>query len=108
MEPRSRTVAILTPSGSDGPLASRMLARAGLEAVVCRDIAATLECIEDGVGAVVIAEEALGPAARARLTASLDRQPAWSDLPMVVLLSEDELSNAIAPGVAQLAARANL
>ena len=108
MEPRSRTVAILTPSGSDGPLACRMLARADIEGRVCRDMADTLQCIADGVGAVVIAEEALGRAARAELTASLDRQPAWSDLPMVVLLSEDELSNVLAPGVAQLAARANL
>jgi PAS domain S-box-containing protein len=108
MEPRSRMVAILAPSGGDGPLACRMLVRAGLEARVCRDMAATVACIESGVGAVVIAEEALGRSAHTRLTATLDRQPAWSDLPMVVLLSEDELSNAIAPGVAHLAARANL
>ena len=108
MEPRSRTVAILTPSGSDGPLAQRMLDRAGMEAQVCRTMADTLECVANGVGAVVIAEEALGRAARAELVAALDRQPAWSDLPIVVLLSEDELSNAIVPGVAQLAARGNV
>ena len=108
MEPRSRTVAILTPSGSDGPLAQRMLHRAGMEAQVCRTMADTLECITSGVGAVVIAEEALGRLARAELVSSLDRQPTWSDLPIVVLLSEDELSNAIVPGVAQLAARGNV
>src|SRR5690348_1821306 len=103
MEPRSRTVAILTPSGSDGALARRMLARAGIESHVCGDMADALECISNGVGALLIAEEALGRSARTRLAAALERQPGWSDLPVVALLSEDELSNAITPGVAQLA-----
>jgi PAS domain S-box-containing protein len=108
MQPRSQAVAILTPSGSDGPVAVRMLHQAGLEAMLCRNMAEMLRCIADGVGALVIAEEALGGRARGELVAMLDGQPAWSDLPTVVLLAEDELSNAIAPGVAQLAARANV
>ena len=67
-----------------------------------------LASIAAGTGAVVLAEEALGRRARAELVAALDSQPAWSDLPMVVLLSEDELSNAITPGVSQLTTRANV
>jgi PAS domain S-box-containing protein len=108
MEPRSKAVAILAPTGSDGRLAQRMLQRVDIEARVCRTMDETLQCIAEGVGAVVIAEEALGRVPRAELMASLDRQPTWSDLPVVVLLSEDELSNALVPGVAQLAARGNV
>jgi PAS domain S-box-containing protein len=108
MEPRSQAVAILTPSGSDGPIAVRMLNQVGLETILCRDMADMLRFVTDGVGALIIAEEALGGRARRELATVLDNQPAWSDLPTVVLLSEDELSNAIAPGVAELAARANV
>jgi len=108
MESRPQTVAILTPSGNDGPLAVRMLNRVGIETTLCRSMRETLQCIADGVGALLIAEEALVGRARSELEAVLDDQPAWSDLPTIALLSEDELSNAIAPWVAQFAARANV
>jgi PAS domain S-box-containing protein len=64
--------------------------------------------IASGVGVVVVAEEALTRPARASLTAALDEQPSWSDLPIIVLLGEGELSRAISPGVAHLATRANV
>ncbi len=108
MEPRPQSVAILAPSGSDGPIAVRMLHQVGVSTILCRSMEDALQCITDGVGALVVAEEALGGAARLALVARLENQPPWSDLPAVVLLSEDELSNAISPGVAQLAERANV
>ena len=108
MELRSHTVAILAPIGSDGEIARRMLARVGLESRVCRDLAETTRCIAEGAGVVLVTEEALGKAARAELMSTLDAQAAWSDLPVVVLLAEGELSRAITPGVAQLAARGNV
>ena len=108
MEPRARTVALLTPTGSDGTVASRMLDRVGFEARVCQDMAATVRCIADGIGVLVVAEEALRPAAREALVQVLDQQSVWSDLPVIVLLEEGELSGAITPGVAQLAARGNV
>jgi len=108
MEPRSRTVAILAPIGSDGEITSRMLARVGLTSRVCRDLSETTRCIAEGAGVVLVTEEALGREARAELGSALDAQAPWSDLPVVVLLAEGELSRAIAPGVAQLAARGNV
>ncbi len=108
MEQRARTVALLTPTGSDGAVACRMLARVGFETRVCRDMASTIRCIDDGVGVLMIAEEALQPAGLNELVNALDQQPGWSDLPVVVLLEEGELSGAITPGVAHLATRGNV
>ena len=105
---RPQIVAILTPSGSDGAVAKRMLEREGLTARVCRDVTEVNHYIDSGVGVAVIAEEALNRAARDAIIAALDQQPPWSDLPIVLLLAEGELSDAIMPGVAELAMRGNV
>jgi PAS domain S-box-containing protein len=105
---RSELVAVLTPSGGDGRLAERMLATTGLTARALPDMPALCEAIRSGVGAVVVAEEALQRTARDGLGACLDEQPSWSDLPVIVLLGEGELSRAIAAGVSQLATRGNV
>ncbi len=85
-----------------------MLERAGLQAVVCTDMANVTRCIESGVGVALIAEEALGRTARDAFASTLERQPPWSDLPVVVLLAQGELSDAIPAGVVQLAGRGNV
>ena len=106
--PRSLSVGILTPSGGDASLAVRVLAKARIDAFALPDMDALRSAIERGVGAVVLAEEALGHTDRAALSEVLARQPEWSDLPVVVLLAQGELSRAIAPGVADVAMRANV
>ncbi|MEO6526241.1 MAG: ATP-binding protein [Gemmatimonadaceae bacterium] len=99
---------ILTPSGVDAALAVRILAKARIDAFVLRDIRALRAEIERGVGAVVLTEEALRREERATLLAAIAKQPEWSDLPVVLLLAHGELSRAIAPGVADVAMRANV
>jgi PAS domain S-box-containing protein len=105
---RPERIAVLTPSGADGRLAARMLERIGLEPLICTEMRQVCSSIDGGVGVVVVAEEALTRAARASLAGALDEQPSWSDLPIVVLLAEGELSRAISPGVAHLATRGNV
>ena len=105
---RSLTVGILTPSGSDAELAARILGQARIEATPMGDMEALCEAIDAGVGAVVVAEEALMGAARDALSATLATQPDWSDVPVILLLAKGELSGAIAPGVADIAVRANV
>ena len=90
------TVAVLTPTGQDGRVAEKVLARAGLEPSVCADMSAVCELIrEEQVGVLLLAEEALAPEARDKLFESLGHQPSWSDLPIVILTGEDELSGAL-------------
>ena len=105
---RSLAVGILAPTGSDGDLAVRVLTKTGIEAIACADMPSLCSAIESGLGAVVVAEEGLIRAQRATLDATLSTQPAWSDLPVVLLLSEGELSRAISPDIAEVAIRANV
>ncbi len=98
-------VAVLTPTGQDGRMAERILVRAGLQPRVCANMSDVCELItKQEIGVLLLAEEALSPDERDKLFASLDRQPPWSDVPIVILTGEDELSGAlprILSGVAQ-------
>jgi signal transduction histidine kinase len=86
--PRSaleQRVLLLAPTGRDAQLSQSILAEAGLSCAVCADIEAICTELERGAGLIVLAEEVLGVESLRRLQASLARQPAWSDLPIVVL-----------------------
>ena len=101
-------VAVLAPSGRDGPLAERVLAKWRVRAVPYQTVQALCAAIQRGVGVVLVAEEALRAAAVEQLMAALGSQPAWSDLPIVVLTVEGELSRVIPAGVEALASRGNV
>ena len=105
---RSDEVAVLAPSGRDGPLAERVLARWFVRAVPYETVPELCAAIRRGVGVVVVAEEALDGTALDQLVGALGNQPAWSDLPIVVLTGEGELSRSIAAGVETLASRGNV
>ena len=101
-------LAILAPTGRDGAVAAEVLARAGFVPTVCADMAALCTSIAEDVGGLLIAEEALGSQARAMLLSALEGQPSWSDVPVVILTAERELSRALSPPLRELAARANV
>ncbi len=106
----SELIALLTPTGRDGPVAVRVLADAGLAAVACPDMPTLCNLVGngDGIGAVLIAEEALGPRATAMLLDVLGGQAPWSDVPIIVLTGEGELSRAIPRALEELASHANV
>ena len=104
----ARSVALLTPTGRDGAIAERILTAAGVPARVCADMPALCALVRAGVGTVVLAEEALGARSADMLLAALDDQPSWSDVPVVLLPGEGELSRAIPRRHAAVAARTNV
>ncbi len=106
----SELIALLTPTGRDGAVAMRVLAEAGLAAVACPDMPALCSLVDDGdgIGAVLVAEEALGPRASGMLLDVLEHQAPWSDVPIVVLTAEGELSRAIPGALEKLASNANV
>ncbi|MCP3734620.1 ATP-binding protein [Sphingomonas sp. RP10(2022)] len=77
-------VLILAPRGRDAAIAAELLTRHGIAAHVCADQAALLEQLRGGAGTVLLTEESLvgdiGP-----LTDWVAQQPAWADIPFVVL-----------------------
>jgi len=81
---------VLAPIGRDGALAVDILRRAELAAVEFRDPASLARAVQEGAGAMLIAEEALSPEALRILAGALDKQPPWSDLPVLVFVAPGE------------------
>ena len=77
---------VLAPSGKDSALIVAALTHSQIDAHVCRTVAEVVDEARRGVGAVLIAEEALSSPNDQRLMRGLvDEQPSWSDLPVVLL-----------------------
>ncbi len=83
--PRSRHVAIVAPHGRDANVAKDLLVAADLPCVVLQSLADLCQLLSEGVGSVLITEEVLQGPDLATLQARLSEQPAWSDLPFIVL-----------------------
>jgi len=80
------TVAILAPHGRDAELTRKVLADAQIECRICADLSTLCKAVRAGVGAILIAEEAiLRDAAFQTLVEALSQQPRWSDLPVLIL-----------------------
>ncbi|WP_372239730.1 ATP-binding protein [Pseudomonas sp. Larv2_ips] len=71
--------------GRDGSLALMMLNEAGYSGIVASNLADLCELLEDGAGLLVIAAEALRGVDLEPLLEHLHQQPAWSDLPIVLM-----------------------
>jgi signal transduction histidine kinase len=95
-------VLILAPTGRDGKLMQQALMQAGLVAIVCADVAAALAELRRGAGALVAAEEALDSASYRALALQLATQPAWSDLPVLMLRMAGGGSEAMAIAAVRL------
>ena len=84
-------VVVYAPIGRDGPAIVDVLARSGVLAELCADLTCLAEEIENGAAAAFVAEEGLFGRDLTRLADWVAGQPAWSDLPFVVLTSRQEL-----------------
>ena len=79
-----RRVLILGPTPRDGRLIADVLRQSGIPALACADSDRLLRALEDEAAAVLVTEEAvreIGGVLRGAVAA----QPAWSDLPILLL-----------------------
>ena len=83
----SLRVLVLAPIGRDAPASAEVLRKEGVEALVCADLVSLTHCLDSGAAAVFVAEEALFKGDLRELETWVARQPAWSDLPFIVLTS---------------------
>ncbi|GLH80644.1 hybrid sensor histidine kinase/response regulator [Bradyrhizobium sp. SSBR45G] len=83
-------VLVFAPIGRDGPASAELLRSTRLDTQVCSSLAELISELSSGVGAVVVAEEGLFAKDTAPLMQWVERQPAWSDLPFIVLTSHRE------------------
>jgi signal transduction histidine kinase/CheY-like chemotaxis protein len=76
---------VLAPRGRDSGLAQALLRGADVDSAVCPDLQHLVAEIDDEVGFVLLTEEAVRTADLKPLMARLAEQPAWSDLPFVLV-----------------------
>jgi signal transduction histidine kinase len=89
-------VLIFPPSRRDGEVTRDVLGRVHLTCTVCRDASEVAHEIDSGVGALIMTDAALAAPSIQPLLSSLGRQPAWSDLPVVLLCQAGPQSPAVA------------
>ena len=75
---------VMAPTARDAEITAELLTGAGISVATFTDMEATVRAVEEGAAALMVPEESL-PSARARLAAVLSSQPAWSDLPILIL-----------------------
>ena len=76
---------ILAPSGRDSAVASGLISRADLETAVCRDLAHLVSLLNDTTAFVLLTEEAMRGSDLNSLLQWVNAQPAWSDLPFILM-----------------------
>ncbi|AVI85028.1 MULTISPECIES: response regulator [Pseudomonas syringae group] len=81
----SERAIILAPRGRDSQIALRILNEAGYPATAAADLFELVKELTAGAGLAIIADEALRNGDISPLLALLGQQPAWSDLPIVLL-----------------------
>ena len=77
-------VLVFMPTGRDAFLVCTALESAGIFAQACANSDELDKRLEKGAGAVLIAEEALRDGILERVVELFNRQPVWSDLPIVI------------------------
>ncbi len=82
-----KSVLVYAPLGQDASLAAAVLENAGMRAEVVLTPDQLRSRMEANAGALIIAEEALTAESLALLKDRLASQPAWSDLPIILLTS---------------------
>jgi signal transduction histidine kinase/ActR/RegA family two-component response regulator len=85
-------ILIVAPIGRDAPAIAELLESHGYLAQVCSGLADAGVEVEQGAGALLLTEDALEREQIAALLARLDGQPAWSELPVIILTTAGERS----------------
>ncbi|RON51438.1 hybrid sensor histidine kinase/response regulator [Pseudomonas frederiksbergensis] len=81
----SERAIILAPLGRDSQIALMMLNEAGYDGVISHDLPGLCSELEHGAGLLLISSEALLGGDIEPLLGLIEQQPAWSDLPIVLM-----------------------
>jgi signal transduction histidine kinase len=82
---RDQRLLIMGPAGRDNAITREILSNAGIQNETFADPHALIAALREGAAAILVAEEHLTSGTRAALSEHLSRQPAWSDLPVLIL-----------------------
>ncbi|WP_229487556.1 hybrid sensor histidine kinase/response regulator [Pseudoduganella lutea] len=79
-------VLIYAPIGKDGRLIAQLLHRGGVGQHVCTTSAQVVTELTNGAGALLLTDEALDSSLLRSLNHFIQQQPAWSDLPILLMV----------------------
>jgi PAS domain S-box-containing protein len=77
---------LATPTIRDGEITRGLMAKAGVDCVVCNALTELNAQIALGVGAILLSEHSFAAQGIDELIQILGSQPSWSDLPVIVLM----------------------
>jgi len=81
-------VIVMAPRGRDAAVIEQVLARSGTSTTTADDPLVLLEALRVAAGAAIVTEEAISDETFGALFDWLDRQPPWSDFPLIVLVTK--------------------
>ena len=96
-------VLVLAPTGADARLAAELMAEVGVHSLACKSMGDIVNGVERGAAALVLASEALDDDSAEMLAQTLAGQPAWSEIPVILLTLRDH--DGSAPAVERLVDR---
>src|SRR6185369_7791668 len=83
-------IVIIAPVGRDAAAMAELLEGRGFQTEACRGAAEACERVTQGAGTLLLTDEALELREAPKLFEVLKTQPAWSELPLIVLTSRSE------------------
>ena len=84
-EPDVSRALIYAPIGRDAEVAGSLLDAAGVSSRVCGDLIQLGHRLGDDTSLAVLTEEAIGSMDLRSISAWIEQQPTWSDLPFIIL-----------------------
>ena len=98
VQSEEKRVLLVAPTARDGEITRSFLAKAGLTCVVCENLNHLATELHVGAGAVLLTEEAITGKGIDELLTTVDKQPPWSDVPVVMMMRQGDQSP-VATGV---------
>ena len=81
-----KRVLFLPPTRKDGEVTCKLLAIAGLNSLICESVSQLTRELDEGCGAILLTEDALKGHGILEFLNRLQQQPAWSDIPVVMMV----------------------
>jgi signal transduction histidine kinase/ActR/RegA family two-component response regulator len=82
-------VLIVTPSLADSGIAAEFLRAEGIEAQACSSLQELIPQLDEGLGCLVLVEEALVEPDIGYFQQAVQAQPPWSDLPLLLIAGQE-------------------
>ena len=79
---------LVSPNPTDRRLAAEFLRENGIETHECASVWEAASRVEEGVSCIVVVEEALEEAGLESFHDAIAMQPAWSDMPLIILAAQ--------------------